>query len=37
MGGCGNQSVRLRPQLVFKPSHAAIFLDRLDSTLNKLR
>ncbi|XP_070162003.1 4-aminobutyrate aminotransferase, mitochondrial-like [Polyergus mexicanus] len=32
-GGCGNQSVRLRPALTFTERHADIFLDALRSVL----
>eukprot|EP01087_Luapelamoeba_hula_P008982 TRINITY_DN2288_c0_g1_i1.p1 TRINITY_DN2288_c0_g1~~TRINITY_DN2288_c0_g1_i1.p1 ORF type:complete len:518 (-),score=98.24 TRINITY_DN2288_c0_g1_i1:30-1583(-) len=35
-GGSGNQSVRLRPQLVFTPRHADQFLNILDSALTQL-
>lgn len=33
MGGCGEAAIRFRPALVFQPKHAAIFLDRLNSSL----
>lgn len=35
-GGCGVNSLRLRPMLVFTPRHAVQFLDRLDTVLAKL-
>ncbi|KAG0024626.1 hypothetical protein BGZ80_000477 [Entomortierella chlamydospora] len=35
-GGCGPQSVRLRPMLVFQKKHADIFLDAVDRTLDEL-
>jgi len=35
-GGCGDQSVRLRPALVFEPHHADIFLERLEKVLKQL-
>lgn len=30
IGGCGERSVRLRPSLVFEPSHANVFLNALE-------
>ncbi|KAF9163113.1 hypothetical protein BGX21_009254 [Mortierella sp. AD011] len=35
-GGCGPQSVRLRPMLVFQKKHADIFLDAVNRTLDEL-
>lgn len=35
-GGCGEQSVRLRPSLIFTPKHAAIFLHTADQVLASL-
>jgi len=35
-GGCGEQAVRLRPALIFQPHHAEIFLDKLETVLEKL-
>ncbi|KAI5633090.1 aminotransferase class-III domain-containing protein [Phthorimaea operculella] len=35
-GACGNAAVRLRPALVFSPSHANIYLDILQKTLKEL-
>eukprot|EP00735_Rhodelphis_limneticus_P009644 TRINITY_DN2840_c1_g1::TRINITY_DN2840_c1_g1_i1::g.6129::m.6129 TRINITY_DN2840_c1_g1::TRINITY_DN2840_c1_g1_i1::g.6129 ORF type:complete len:498 (+),score=118.73,sp/Q55FI1/GABT_DICDI/53.80/0.0,Aminotran_3/PF00202.16/2.5e-88 TRINITY_DN2840_c1_g1_i1:43-1536(+) len=35
-GGSGDQTLRLRPSLVFKPKHAAQFLDILDGSLKSL-
>jgi 4-aminobutyrate aminotransferase/(S)-3-amino-2-methylpropionate transaminase len=35
IGACGERSVRLRPMLCFKPSHAATFLDNLEAVLAK--
>lgn len=35
-GGCGDQSVRLRPSLVFEPYHADMFLERLEKVLKQL-
>eukprot|EP01113_Clastostelium_recurvatum_P020270 TRINITY_DN2406_c0_g1_i1.p1 TRINITY_DN2406_c0_g1~~TRINITY_DN2406_c0_g1_i1.p1 ORF type:complete len:503 (+),score=157.80 TRINITY_DN2406_c0_g1_i1:157-1509(+) len=34
-GGCGEQSIRMRPMLWCKPSHAELFLERLDTVLKK--
>eukprot|EP01098_Paradermamoeba_levis_P003627 TRINITY_DN1627_c0_g1_i1.p1 TRINITY_DN1627_c0_g1~~TRINITY_DN1627_c0_g1_i1.p1 ORF type:complete len:521 (-),score=166.28 TRINITY_DN1627_c0_g1_i1:108-1592(-) len=36
MGACGDKSIRLRPMLIFKPTHAALFLDILETNLKKL-
>lgn len=36
VGACGDFSVRLRPALIFGPSHAAILLDRLQQVLGEL-
>lgn len=36
-GGCGDMTVRIRPALIFQPSHADIFLDRLDKVLKKMK
>ncbi|KAL1132085.1 hypothetical protein AAG570_010043, partial [Ranatra chinensis] len=36
-GGCGEVSVRLRPALIFQPSHAEIFLDKLSQVLNEIK
>lgn len=33
IGGCGDRSVRLRPTLVFEPSHANVFLEALEGVL----
>lgn len=33
IGGCGEETIRLRPPLVFKPKHAAVFLSILDEAL----
>ncbi|KAG7164117.1 4-aminobutyrate aminotransferase-like, partial [Homarus americanus] len=33
-GGCGTQTVRMRPALIFQPHHAHIFLDKLETTLS---
>lgn len=32
-GGCGEKTVRLRPALIFQPSHAHVFLDKLETVL----
>jgi len=32
-GGCGEAAIRLRPALVFQPSHANIFLQKLEDVL----
>jgi len=34
LGGCGNQSIRLRPSLTFDESHADEFLHLFEKTLN---
>lgn len=36
IGGCGVNSLRLRPMLVCTPRHIAQFLERLDTVLAKL-
>ncbi|KJE98409.1 4-aminobutyrate transaminase [Capsaspora owczarzaki ATCC 30864] len=36
MGGCGTRSIRLRPSLIFRPKHAALFLDRLEAASKKV-
>lgn len=36
-GGCGVNSLRLRPMLVAKPAHIAQFLERLDSALADIK
>jgi len=36
IGGCGNQSIRLRPSLVFQPKHADIFVDCLAKVFSKI-
>ncbi len=36
IGACGERSVRLRPMLVFKPKHAAVFLENLEVVLASL-
>jgi 4-aminobutyrate aminotransferase/(S)-3-amino-2-methylpropionate transaminase len=36
-GGCGEKSLRLRPMLIFQPSHAKIFLDTLDQALAEMK
>jgi len=33
LGGCGNNSIRFRPALIFTPHHANIMLDKMDSVL----
>lgn len=35
--GCGSLSIRLRPMLIFKPEHAAIYLDRLATALKNFK
>ncbi|XP_019866983.1 4-aminobutyrate aminotransferase, mitochondrial [Aethina tumida] len=37
LGGCGNDSVRLRPALIFQPTHAVILLDRLRAVLKETK
>ena len=32
-GGCGANSIRLRPSLIFTPKHAEIYFDRLGKAL----
>jgi len=34
-GGCGELAIRIRPMLWCKPSHAALFLERLDNIVGK--
>jgi len=34
-GGCGPNTIRLRPALIFEPRHAHIFLDKLNTVLGK--
>lgn len=34
--GCGSRTVRLRPQLIFQPKHAVIYLDILNKSLHQL-
>jgi len=36
MGGCGSQSVRLRPMLTFGEKHQAILLGAIDTSLGEL-
>eukprot|EP00697_Spironema_sp_BW2_P010013 gnl/Spiro4/2507_TR1209_c0_g2_i1.p1 gnl/Spiro4/2507_TR1209_c0_g2~~gnl/Spiro4/2507_TR1209_c0_g2_i1.p1 ORF type:complete len:515 (-),score=132.73 gnl/Spiro4/2507_TR1209_c0_g2_i1:1326-2846(-) len=36
-GGCGTQSVRLRPMLIFTVEHANIYLNKLDHVLIKMK
>jgi len=36
IGGCGNNSIRLRPSLVFQPKHADIFVDSLAKVFSKI-
>jgi 4-aminobutyrate aminotransferase/(S)-3-amino-2-methylpropionate transaminase len=35
-GSCGTRTLRFRPSLIFTPSHAAITLNILESTLKTL-
>jgi len=35
-GGCGESAIRLRPALIFQPSHANIFLDKMENVLKSL-
>ena len=35
-GGCGEAAIRLRPALVFQPSHAGIFLQKMEDVLKAL-
>lgn len=35
LGGCGKATLRIRPSLIFAPSHANIMLDKMDSVLAK--
>jgi 4-aminobutyrate aminotransferase/(S)-3-amino-2-methylpropionate transaminase len=34
--GCGDESIRMRPMLIFAPKHAAQFLDILSNSLAKM-
>ena len=36
-GGCGDQSIRLRPALIFAPQHAYIFLDKFRTALKETK
>jgi len=36
LGGCGDAAVRLRPALIFNPTHANILLDRLEGVLKAM-
>merc|ERR1719510_2878760 len=36
IGGCGEAAIRLRPALIFEPSHAELFLDKFDEVLSKM-
>lgn len=36
MGSCGDQSVRLRPMLVFQRHHADVFLDKAEQVIKEL-
>lgn len=36
-GGCGEQSIRLRPALTFQEHHADIYLDRLRQVLKETK
>lgn len=36
MGGCGDRTIRLRPALVFQPSHANMFLEGLEQVLKEM-
>lgn len=33
MGGCGDQTLRFRPALIFGPAHCELLLDRLDKAI----
>uniref|UniRef100_A0A1B6EGL6 (S)-3-amino-2-methylpropionate transaminase n=1 Tax=Clastoptera arizonana TaxID=38151 RepID=A0A1B6EGL6_9HEMI len=35
LGGCGDQSIRFRPALIFQPFHANIFLDKFRQVLKE--
>jgi len=37
LGSCGERSIRLRPALIFKPKHAAIFLDAFDAAVHDFK
>lgn len=36
-GGCGEDSIRLRPALIFQEHHADIFLDRFRQVLSETK
>merc|ERR1711981_309467 len=36
IGGCGEAAIRLRPALIFEPTHAELFLDKFDEVLSKM-
>ncbi|KAL6073536.1 4-aminobutyrate aminotransferase [Balamuthia mandrillaris] len=36
-GACGDKSIRVRPQLIFQPKHAAQFLDALDAAVKSVK
>jgi 4-aminobutyrate aminotransferase/(S)-3-amino-2-methylpropionate transaminase len=36
-GPCGDQTLRLRPSLIFQPHHADIFLNILEKVLNDIK
>ena len=36
LGGAGNQTIRFRPALIFKPEHAHLFLEGFEETLKEL-
>jgi 4-aminobutyrate aminotransferase / (S)-3-amino-2-methylpropionate transaminase len=36
-GGCGEDSIRLRPALIFQEHHADIFLDRFRQVLTETK
>lgn len=35
LGGCGDQSIRFRPALIFQLSHASMFLDGFEKVLSE--
>jgi len=37
IGSCGDRTIRLRPALIFKPKHAAVFLDALEAALREIK
>lgn len=37
LGGCGTQSIRLRPSLTFAPKHANIFLDTMEKVITEYK